>query len=105
MSKQLSFAGVEVEPVVYPEGRMSPAKKKRKPTRPHGYAALPGTGPEGETCGSCAHHCRIQFSKVYHKCGRVRHLWTGGPGTDILVRSPACNQWEAGEGSDLSAIR
>jgi hypothetical protein len=80
-------------------------KKKRKPTRPNGYAAQPGTGPEGETCGTCKHHCQIRYSRTYHKCGLIRHLWTGGPGSDILVRSPACRSWEAADGQNITAVK
>lgn len=58
------------------------------------YAAPPGTGPAGETCGSCRHICRHPSGR-YRKCGVVRALWTHGPGTDIKARSPACAKWEA----------
>ncbi len=82
-----------------PEDRiMTPAErkallKKRKDPRPQGYAASPGTGPEGETCGSCAHHAVRHLAKDYHKCELMRQAWTGGRKTDILVRSPACAKW------------
>jgi len=61
-----------------------------------GYAGIPGTGPAGETCGSCQHHAHNpnRTAKVYHKCALNRARWTGGPGSDILVRSPACQKWE-----------
>ena len=84
-----------------PDGpAMTPAErkallKKRKDPKPQGYAATPGTGPEGETCGSCRHHAIVQHAKIYHKCGLMRQLWTGGGKTDIRVRSPACAKWEA----------
>lgn len=55
------------------------------------YAAWPGTGPSGETCGSCQH---IMRTARYRKCDLVRRLWTGGPGTDIKARSAACSKWE-----------
>jgi hypothetical protein len=79
-------------------------KPRRKPTRPRGYAAEPGTGPTGESCGTCRHHCVICYSKPYHKCSEFRRLggkWTGGPGSDIRVRSPACRLWEPGEPQKL----
>lgn len=57
-----------------------------------GYAATPGTGPAGETCGSCKHLIRREFAKVYRKC---RLTETRGASTDIKVRSPACLAWEA----------
>ena len=74
-----------------------PYKGKRKPTVANGYAALPGTGPDGETCGTCAHHVIRVFSKNYHKCLLMKGKWTGGTGTDIRVRSPACSKWEKDE--------
>jgi hypothetical protein len=79
---------------------MTPAERKkatRKEPIPKGYAAPPGAGPEGETCGSCGHHARVQHAKTYHKCDLMRQSWTGGGGTDIRVRSPACRLWEKAE--------
>lgn len=60
---------------------------------PRGYFGPPGAGPEGQTCGTCAHLCCIAMSKRYWKCGRARGKWTHGRATDILVRSPACIGW------------
>lgn len=60
------------------------------------YAAMPGTGPEGETCGSCANLSGHTMSRRYRKCALTRAQWTRGPGTDIKVRSPACSKWVAG---------
>lgn len=57
------------------------------------YAAHPGSGPRGETCRTCAHSYGRQFSKTYWKCDLVKA--TGGAGTDIKLRSPACSRWEA----------
>ena len=31
---------------------------------PRGHVAPPGTGPEGETCGSCAHLFRNELAKT-----------------------------------------
>jgi hypothetical protein len=62
---------------------------------PRGYAAIPGTGPAGETCGSCAHMVRRRLGGVYRKCGLMRAQWTGGAKTDIKATSPACSRWEA----------
>ena len=61
------------------------------------YAALPGTGPKGETCGSCRHLYRRRYSKVYLKCALCEPKWTGGPGSDIKARAPACSKWEKRE--------
>lgn len=66
-------------------------KVKRK-TIPKGYAARPGSGPRGETCGSCNYAYRRQSgTRAYWKCGLVTP--TNGPGTDIRFQSPACQLW------------
>ena len=58
-----------------------------------GYAACPGTGPCGETCGSCGNFNRVSYhEKTYFKCEKIIH-WTHGPGTDIRKKSPACSFW------------
>ena len=64
----------------------------RKPTVKNGYEAPPGTGPEGETCGTCRHK---RTCGKFIKCELRRATWTSGPGTDILARTPACSKWEA----------
>ena len=69
-------------------------KAKTKPTK-RGYAAPPGTGPQGETCGTCRHIYRNRMAKTYLKCELMKAVWTGGPGTDILSRAPACREWSA----------
>ena len=71
--------------------------KRRRTPVPGGYAAVPGTGPEGETCKTCAHIVRKQMSKTYIKCGLMRERWTGGGKTDIRAKSPACKQWKSPE--------
>jgi hypothetical protein len=73
----------------------------RKPTVKNGYAAPPGTGPEGKTCRDCAHKLRLgNFGgKSFLKCDLRRATWTGGEGTDILARSPACSKF-----SDRAAL-
>lgn len=60
---------------------------------PRGYAHHPGTGPRGETCGSCWF---AEKHRRWHKCGHLnaRHKQTGGRGSDILVSAPACMYWE-----------
>jgi hypothetical protein len=66
-----------------------------------GYPAAPGTGPEGETCGSCS-HCRMRLftrqrpgarPRKFYKCGANRWAWTHGRESDVLVHSPACRLW------------
>ncbi len=77
--------------------RISEAKPGRKPTQPNGYAATPGTGPAGETCKTCEHKRSTgsMCARVYWKCALMEHAWTGGPGSDIRMRSPACSRWSA----------
>lgn len=62
----------------------------------NGYAARPGTGPQGETCGSCAHCCVKSRTRTYYKCELVMANWTASRGSDVLLRSPACAKWTAG---------
>ena len=73
-----------------------PASALRATTTPkRGHAARPGTGPEGETCGSCRHYTRKRMSKTYRKCALTKATWTGGGGSDIRARDPACAKWDA----------
>ena len=58
------------------------------------YAAMPGTGPAGETCKSCRHIDHTGRGGRYIKCGLTRDYRTHGAGTDIKAGSPACNKWE-----------
>lgn len=78
--------------MVLPESALRARKPK---TKKHGHAAAPGTGPAGQTCGSCRHLHRRNMSKVYLKCGLMRAYWTGGASTDIRARDAACSRWEA----------
>jgi ribosomal protein L37AE/L43A len=77
--------------------RIAAAGRKRREPTPAGYCASPGTGPKGETCGSCKHHVVKRLAKNYHKCNLARAAWTGGRKTDIRVRAPACLRWERAE--------
>ncbi len=76
------------------EFSLTPEEKRRatshSPKR-SGYAHPPGTGPAGETCGSCKHCWR---SDRFRKCELRKAAWTHGYATDILARSPACKSWE-----------
>ncbi len=73
----------------------------RKPTVKNGYAAPPGTGPAGETCGTCQHKHSMSSnsgSKRFIKCLAAQERWTHGEGSDILAKSPACRAWKRREG-------
>lgn len=76
----------------------NPVPPARRGTRPGGYAAPPGTGPAGETCGTCLYLYRNRQARVYLKCRLMRRYWTGGPGSDVRAGSPACREWEGREG-------
>jgi hypothetical protein len=71
-----------------------PTRRGFGSTRKCGYAALPGTGPEGQTCRQCAHYCITGSNrKTFPKCGLMRAKWTHGAGTDIKAGSPACREF------------
>ena len=72
---------------------LPPAPQVHRPRR-RGHAAIPGTGPQGETCRTCVHLVRRQRAKTYLKCDLVK--WTSGAGTDVRAKDPACSRWEAG---------
>ena len=76
---------------------LSPEQRKKLQDKPKksGHAAPPGTGPSGETCGSCKSLFRNRMQKTYLKCELMRAQWTGGAGTDIRARDAACKKWEA----------
>lgn len=66
-----------------------------------GHAAPPGTGPEDETCGTCAFCRRIgTYSKVFFKCAKRSGKWTHGYATDIRKRDRACSEWARIEESE-----
>ncbi len=80
------------------EGMLERKRARRRASEvPRGYYAAPGTGPDGQTCKSCRHAVAVEYSKKYWKCEKARSHWTGGPRTDIRLRSPACVGWEAKE--------
>ncbi len=71
------------------------AAKARLQHQACGYAAVPGTGPAGETCKTCRHAYAVEFARRYWKCDRIRP--TRGLGTDIRLKAPACRRWQAKE--------
>jgi len=75
------------------------------PPKPKGlYAMPPGSGPSGETCGSCKHLYRNRMAKVYLKCSLCRAKWTSGAGTDIKARSPACSKWQSLDAASVHGL-
>lgn len=61
-----------------------------------GYPARPGSGPQGENCGTCIHMLRLKFKRgrVVFKCDRVPGAEVKNRHTDIRRSSPACMGWE-----------
>ena len=68
--------------------------KLKRPKK--GHADVPGTGPDGETCGTCKHDARTSNGgkKVWHKCELMRRFWTSSYGSDIRCKDGACRLWE-----------
>jgi len=58
------------------------------------HAAPPGTGPEGETCGSCRYLGGKRMSRTWYKCVLRKKEWTSGSGTDVRKKDAACRLWE-----------
>lgn len=82
---------------VPPHHAMTQAQRRalqRRWAKKRGHYGRPGTGPEGETCRTCAHYCSVSGgSRSYPKCGRARSAWTRGAGSDIRAKDPACHGW------------
>jgi len=54
-----------------------------------------GSGPEGQTCGTCRHASAIDHNaRRYYKCGKCRCYWTHGAGSDIKLKWAACREWQ-----------
>ena len=68
-------------------------EKLRHPLdRAHPYP--PGSGPPGQTCGTCAKLCVKECSRKYFKCHVLMKFWSCGPATDIRKKDLACMAWE-----------
>lgn len=67
---------------------------KNPGVRVRGHASVPGSGPKGETCGSCDHvRSRSGSARTYTKCALTQSKWTGGAGSDVRRKDPACIKW------------
>lgn len=88
-SGQLTFQTMGGDTVVVPV-------RGKHYIQPRGYADKPGTGPDGETCGSCRHSYHRRAGR-YPKCDLTRTCHTHSRRTDILMRAAACSKWEASE--------
>lgn len=88
-SGQLTFRTMGGDTVTVP-------KRGKHYVQPRGYAARPGTGPEGETCKTCRHSCHGGTGqRRYPKCELTRACHTSSRRSDILMSAPACEKWEA----------
>jgi hypothetical protein len=61
-----------------------------------------GSGPEGETCGTCALLVRLEYrNSRYLKCKKMELVWTHGAGSDVRAKWEACREWQRkSEGGD-----
>lgn len=91
MSKQLSL---DVGEAHIPDN----PKRGKHYIEPRGYAFSPGTGPAGETCGTCRFYCSMNRGKRFAKCEKARSSWTHSRRTDVLSRAAACKFWEKKDG-------
>ncbi len=65
-------------------------KHPKRPSTP----ALIGSGPAGETCGTCRHRSLVQHhDRFYQKCDLMRPHWTHGEATNIKAAWSACRLW------------
>jgi len=90
--EQLDLVALAQGPHMTPEQRRKLVPPRAKGS--HGHVAPPGSGPLGETCKTCAHLVHKRMSRSYLKCGLNQAKWTGGPGSDVHARDPACRKWE-----------
>ena len=74
---------------------VSSLKVKHPVDRAHPYP--PGSGPPGQTCGTCAKLCARRYARTYYKCHVLMRYWTGGRGTDVRKKDAACLSWEPRE--------
>ena len=57
-----------------------------------------GSGPAGQTCGTCGHRVHVSSGENrYQKCALVRRHWTHGEGADIKAAWSACRYWKPKE--------
>jgi hypothetical protein len=78
------------------ERRRLEARHREGPKyRANGYAAPPGSGPDGKTCKGCLWFRRNEtYNRTFLKCGHESApKWTHSYGTDIRATAPACRHW------------
>lgn len=92
MTEQLDLIALAAGPMLTTEQRKKLAAPCGKAKR--GHVMPPGTGPKGETCGSCQYLFRRRMAKVYLKCHLNQAKWSRGGKTDVRLRDHACSKWE-----------
>lgn len=75
-----------------PHFRAKTSVRKRVPDMAHAYA--PGSGPPGQTCGTCDKCIAKQYNRTFYKCRVMLRHWTKGRATDVRKRDAACMAWE-----------
>lgn len=74
----------------------APERKAKYKPHSHGWAGHPGQGPPGKTCKDCEFKFGMTpGNKKVWKCLKVKHLWTRSINTDITLKTPACEHFEA----------
>ncbi len=81
--------------VSWPDGKITGPNLHLLKRDSNGYPDVPGSGPTGERCKTCANIRGFQQGGSWFKCELRRTAWTGGRGTDIKANSPACSKWES----------
>lgn len=71
-------------------GRKAP--KGGASDRAHPYP--PGSGPRGQSCGTCAKLCTREYRRKFFKCRVLMKHWTRTRATDVQLRDAACLAWE-----------
>jgi len=61
-----------------------------------------GSGPAGETCGTCDFLTRVQGNTAWYlKCGKMQAVWTRGAGSDVRAKWEACREWRREDREDV----
>lgn len=78
-------------PIAHPEDLRKDGRRRKV-----GYAARPGSGPDGRRCSSCKHYGRIKSldeGTITTKCQLMAHVWTSEADSDIHPNAPACREY------------
>lgn len=88
------------EEIIEPIGKLAGVTDKYKYRKARGWAAPPGSGPEGKTCKDCEHsylHHTSAARKNWYKCALVKP--THGAATDLRLKWAACRLFKQKESS------